>query len=324
MMSRLRRIFGKSPATLDTPPPRSAPRHLPVLGPVPDVADRAKQTPEAAEQRADAGHKLPANPQDLYETDSSSRNRKQAEAVKRSEDDDVDRSNVIEEFQYLATRQKREWKNLCTIVLAHMLKIEHARPGTRGFTSWEDSIKSARGEMVEAVKKHRGMTGPEMDIRFAAAWLKGRKAAIEDLRTYEGELSDLTGKELKSLEHRRERELEELIPDECPWSLVEVAGNDPRHKVSAASVNDQILPAAVAKRLNRELKGREYPECGWIEGDYKNPVVPRDQADRKADLSVDRARLELPGPDTSPRAYRSTIDPGHQSSDHDRDLGPSR
>lgn len=153
----------------------------------------------------------------LYDEDFWMWSKQQAKALRNRDLDAIDWDNVIEEIDSLGRDQESFWTSDCAKVIANLLKIEHTearescRLRAREILKW-------RNDMHFRLTRRRGMAAilPEM---LENAWWKGRRNLITEL-SHEGDPPYSIAKE-------RQRDLDFRLPQECPYSLVEVAGYDP-------------------------------------------------------------------------------------------------
>ncbi len=91
---------------------------------------------------------------------------------------------------------------------------------------------------------------------FDAAWGRGREGAVRSMIEWDG-LPD--GSKARRPEERR---LEALLPENCPYCLLEVTAYDTGHH--KPKIRDEIIPPRVA-RIHNECAGGGYVVRSWTE-----------------------------------------------------------
>ena len=199
----------------------------------------------------------------LYDKDSWTWARQQAEALRQGDFAAVDWENVIEEIEDLGLSEERAWTSSCKNVLSHMLKIEYS--GAReACWHWVKEIRTWRREMYAKHLDNPGMRSKFQKL-LAKAWHLGREAVLDDLPS--------EGNPPYRVEKHRRRVLAARIPEECPYDLVDVIGYDPHQKRAKLRKNVPkagVWPPDVARTLNEELDtgypvgpGSREPDRGW-------------------------------------------------------------
>ena len=183
----------------------------------------------------------------LYDEDFWTWTQEQAAALRARRLEAIDWDNVIEEIETLGRGEKRAWRSHCTNVMAHLLKIEHC-PASRDLDHWRKEIVAWQREMHDTLTENPGMKG-ELSEMLARAWKDGRRDAAE-------KLVEQASPEDWAAEKRILRSWQLRLPQECPYSLEEIAGYDPFDKESEPQ--GDLWPAPVARALNEKL-GRGYP-----------------------------------------------------------------
>ena len=183
----------------------------------------------------------------LYNRDFWAWTQEQAGALRRRDFGVIDWDNLIEEVETLGRSEKSAWTSHCKNVISHLLKIEYS-PATGSIDHWREEIEEWRGEMYEALADNPGMKG-EISEMLRKAWMRGCRAAVKKLAGHTRPGGGVVGKAVL-------RELQQRLPQECPYSLVEIAGYDPFDK--QAEPEPDVWPAAVVRVMNEEL-GTDYP-----------------------------------------------------------------
>ena len=89
----------------------------------------------------------------------------------------------------------------------------------------------------------------ELSRLLAKPWKRGRRNAVRELVKHGGAVEVAAEKRLR-------RSWESLLPRECPYSLVEIAGYEPRER--QAVPQPDVWPAPVARVLDGRM-GTNYP-----------------------------------------------------------------
>lgn len=183
----------------------------------------------------------------LYDEDFWTWTQEQAAALRARRLEAIDWDNVIEEIETLGRGEKRAWRSHCANVIAHLLKIEHS-PASRDLDHWRKEIVTWQREMHDTLAENPGIKG-ELSEMLARAWKDGRRDAAE-------KLVEQASPEDWAAEKRILRSWQLQLPQECPYSLEEIAGYDPFDKESEPQ--GDVWPAPVAQALNEKL-GSSYP-----------------------------------------------------------------
>lgn len=183
----------------------------------------------------------------LYDEDFWTWTQEQAAALRARRLEAIDWDNVIEEIETLGRSEKRAWRSHCANVIAHLLKIEHS-PASRDLDHWRKEIVAWQREMHDTLTENPGMKG-DLSEMLARAWKDGRRDAAE-------KLVEQASPDDWAAEKRILRSWQLRLPQECPYSLEEIAGYDPFGKESEPQ--GDVWPAPVAKTLNEKL-GSRYP-----------------------------------------------------------------
>ena len=122
------------------------------------------------------------NAQNLYDQDFFAWTTKTSALLKDKKFDVVDWENVIEEIEALGRSEKRAIKRHLVILLLHMLKWEfqpeyHCR-------SWSNSIRNARGELLELLKENPSLKGEFLTESLPKAYEKAREKASDETSIY--------------------------------------------------------------------------------------------------------------------------------------------
>ena len=241
----------------------------------------AEPTQKRAEQGLPAVGEAPAGVGGLYREDLWSWVQSQVRALERRDHKLIDWDNLIEEVKDLGNNLERSWRSCCARVVEHMLKILHAHYAD-SFADWELDYSRARKGMIEALDDLPGIKGI-MSTLHAKAWRTGRNEAIKELSKYDRKYGPRAAR-------NRERELERLIPEECPWSLFDIAGCDPTDETAIPS--KAVIPDEVRERLDME------EEIG-----YENQLRPVDRV-RVAERQRQRDGDDAGGEDVEQSAER--------------------
>lgn len=185
--------------------------------------------------------------QRLYFDDVWTWSREQAAALRRRDFGAIDWSNVIEEVEDVGNRHSDAWTSYCRNVISHLLKIHHSPRGTE-LNHWRKEVEDWRQEMHSKLRHHQGMKG-KLGEMLAEAWEGGRKDGVK-------KLTEQARPESWAAEKRLLRRWQQGLPQECPYSLAEIAGYDPA--VKDAEPDPDVWPPAVARVLNEAL-GADYP-----------------------------------------------------------------
>ena len=183
----------------------------------------------------------------LYCDDLWTWSRRQAAALRRGDWGALDLENVIEEIEDVGNRHSDAWTSYCKNVISHLLKIESSG-SAENFRHWKEEIEAWRDSMFDLLADSPGMKH-ELSGLLAKAWKRGRRDAVRELVKHGGAVEAAVEKRL-----RRSWELE--LSQECPYTLVEIAGYEPREK--HAVPQPDVWPAPVARALNERL-GTNYP-----------------------------------------------------------------
>ena len=175
----------------------------------------------------------------LYFDDVWTWSRRQAAALRRRDWGALDLEKVIEEIEDVGNRHSDAWTSYCTNVISHLLKIESGG-SSEDFRHWRDEIEAWRDSMFDLLADNPGMKH-ELSSMLAKAWKRGRRDAVRELVKH-GAAAEA------SVEKRRRRSWNLQLPRECPYTLAEIAGYEPREK--HAFPQPDVWPAPVAHVLN--------------------------------------------------------------------------
>ena len=173
--------------------------------------------------------------------------RRQAAALRRGDWSALDLENAIEEIEDVGNWHSDAWTSDCKNIIVHLLKIEYSGPG-EDFRHWADEIESWRDAMFDVLADNPGMKH-ELSGLLAKAWKRGRRNAVRELVKYGGAVE-------AAVEKRLRRNWELRLPQECPYTIVEIAGYESREE--QAVPEPDVWPAAVALVLNEQL-GTNHP-----------------------------------------------------------------
>ncbi len=157
--------------------------------------------------------------------------------------DAVDWMNLIEEIESMAKREERSWRSCCRQIICHFLMIEHI-PDNPSLKHWRKEIRNWRSQLRDVLQDSPGMKA-KLDEMFAEAWEKGRIDGVHMIVEYEAERSSLPRKGLLLRWNR-------VVPDECPYSLVNTIGFE-LSSLNSIEVAEDYWPPQVARILNRKL-----------------------------------------------------------------------
>ena len=185
------------------------------------AAPRLQQMPEAGE---------------LYERDFYSWTAQQAAALKRKDLAAIDWENVIEEIEALGRAEKSSLTSYYANAVEHLLKLQYHGPRQAdSAVSWEISVRNARDGVEKALRENPGLKGSRGEI-FAAAWMDGRKAAVNAFVSYDTEGTADYG-QWRLAEKRARRRWNETLPRQCPYTRAQVEDADWRPERAAAAAD---------------------------------------------------------------------------------------
>ena len=184
------------------------------------AAPRLQQIPEAGE---------------LYERDFYSWTAQQAAALKRKDLAAIDWGNVIEEIEALGRAEKSSLAGYYANAVEHLLKLQyHGARQADSAVPWEISVRNARDGVEKVLRENPGLKGSRGEI-FAAAWMDGRKAAVNAFVSYDTEgIADYGQRRLA--EKRARRRWNEALPRQRPYTRAQVEDADwwPERAAAAA------------------------------------------------------------------------------------------
>ncbi len=174
------------------------------------AAPRLQQIPEAG---------------DLYKQDFYSWTAQQAAALKRKDLAAIDWGNVIEEIEALGRAEKSSLTSHYANAVEHLLKLQYHGPRQAdSAVSWEISVRNARDGVEKALRENPGIKGSRGEI-FAAAWMDGRKAAVNAFVSYDTEgIADYGQRRLA--EKRARRRWNEALPRQRLYTRAQVEDAD--------------------------------------------------------------------------------------------------
>ena len=196
----------------------------------------------------------------LYARDLYFWSREQAAALRRRDSGAIDWDNVTEEIESLGSEQEHRWTSLAARTVEHLLKIQHWH-GAQASTlfKWRHEVRTWRSGMARVIRKNPSLQGAYGELQ-ELAWHDGRHDAIEGLV----EVGTAIEGESRAKYLRREWQLR--IPEQCPWSLEEIVGYDPRtpkdrtarrqRRRFGPQPDPDMFPPPVARRLAGALRDR--------------------------------------------------------------------
>ena len=174
------------------------------------TAPRLQQTPAAEE---------------LYERDFYSWTEQQAAALKRKDLAAIDWENVIEEIETLGRAEKSSLTSYYANAVEHLLKLQYHGPRQADSVGvWGASPSNARDGIEKVLRENPGLKGRRGEI-FAAAWMDGRRAAVDAFVSYCTEtIADDRQRRLAG--KRARRCWSEALPRQCPYTRAQVEDVD--------------------------------------------------------------------------------------------------
>lgn len=135
-------------------------------------------------------------PPSLYETDFYAWTQEQVDLLKTRQWEKVDATNLIEEIATLGRKERQELRNRLAVLLGHLLKWQFQAKNRS--SSWLGTIREQRVQ-IKLLLQDSPSLKPYLDEFFLDGYELGLALAI------------------------RETQLgEQVFPEECPYSLVEV------------------------------------------------------------------------------------------------------
>ena len=183
----------------------------------------------------------------LYFDDVWTWSRRQAAALRRGDWGALDLENVIEEIEDVGNRHSDAWTSYCTNVISHLLKIEFSGAAEH-FRYWKDETEAWRDSMFDVLADSPGIKH-ELSGLLVKAWKRGRRNAVRELVKHGGAVE-------VAVEKRLRRSWELVLPQECPYTLAEIAGYEPRERKAVPQPG--VWPAPVARVLDERM-GTNYP-----------------------------------------------------------------
>jgi len=121
----------------------------------------------------------------------------QARALRERRAAELDWDNLAEEVEGLARRDAHALQSNCEVLIAHLLKLTHAKESLRrrNLRLWRLHARNARRRIADLIAENPRLTG-RTDELFTKAWPYGRDEALVSLRC-DGD----------------------ALPDICPWTL---------------------------------------------------------------------------------------------------------
>lgn len=162
---------------------------------------------------------------ELYERDFYSWTAQQAAALKHKDLAAIDWENVIEEIEALGRAEKSSLTSYYANAVEHLLKLQYHGPRqANSAVSWEISVRNARDGVEKALRENPGLKGSRGEI-FAAAWMDGRKAAVNAFVSYDTEGTADYGQR-RLAEKRARRRWNEALPRQRPYTRAQVEDAD--------------------------------------------------------------------------------------------------
>ena len=184
----------------------------------------------------------------LYNRDTFTWAKQQADALRRRDLQAIDWENVIEEIESVGRAERANWVGNCAPALQHMLLVEHWKAVTRADAKgWRREIRAFRLGMAAAIRTNRGLQGEYVEM-LADAWADGRARAVDRLAEYSAKGAGAED------DRRFRRAVDAQLPEDCPYLVEHVNPYDP--KVDKQP-RDDVWPPAVAIVFNR-LLGTDY------------------------------------------------------------------
>lgn len=143
---------------------------------------------------------------DLYDADVVAWAERQAKALRRHADNEIDWENVAEEIEDLAASRKREMRSRLRLICEHLLKWEHL---LRTRPDYSDPISCWRSELTEHREQLADLLEESPSLRRIADDALPRQFAHAR----------------QSVERKMGKSLG-LSDDACPWSLEQVLSLD--------------------------------------------------------------------------------------------------
>jgi len=134
----------------------------------------------------------------LYDSDIALWADRQADAIRRHADNEIDWENVAEEIESVGKSEQREIESRLAVLCSHLLKW-CAQPRRRS-RSWTGSITDARSQIARVLRDSPSLKSHPAKV-LAEAYADGRRQAEAE-----------TG--LKKL------------PAECPWPIEQILSHD--------------------------------------------------------------------------------------------------
>jgi hypothetical protein len=119
-------------------------------------------------------------PQNLYESDLNLWLERTIDQLKASDLDNLDITNLIEELEGLAGRDKRELKSRLRTLLEHLLKRCYV-PMPREFNGWERTIREQRRQIKDIIKQ-----SPSLRNIWIATFDEVLEDALDEVRQEAG------------------------------------------------------------------------------------------------------------------------------------------
>ena len=161
----------------------------------------------------------------LYERDFYSWTEQQAAALKRKDLAAIDWENVIEEIETLGRAEKSSLTSYYANAVEHLLKLQYRGPRqTDSVGVWRASTSNARDGIEKVLRENPGLKGRRGEI-FAAAWMDGRRAAINAFVRYDTESIADYGQHRLAVKRARRR-WNEALPRQCPYTRAQVEDVD--------------------------------------------------------------------------------------------------
>ena len=151
---------------------------------------------------------MATNPDTLYETDFYAWTRRQARELRRLKslrlNVELDLDHVAEEIEDLGSSERDTCRSQVERILEHFLKLAWS-PSPQPRRGWQRSIVEARSVLDS---KLSASIRRDLTQRLPRLYRNARRAAILALEEYD------------------EAEAARLLPEACPWGLVDVLRDD--------------------------------------------------------------------------------------------------
>lgn len=134
------------------------------------------------------------NDSNLYDTDVALWSERQADRLRRRVSNELDWTNIAEEIEDVANRQRDQIESRLAIICGHLLKWTYQPDQRSG--SWRGSVVEGRTRIARVIRNSPSLSGYPALV-LAGAYADGREKAEAE--------TGLTG-----------------LPAECPWTIEQV------------------------------------------------------------------------------------------------------